>query len=107
MKRKYNMTAAQKEQAREFIFFTFMNKDNPLSYLRTSPPETIEKIINKIVEIEKEPLIFDLDNYIVDVYGDELYEKHKQQWEDHKMKIKIIKQLKSVVNVINPKKIML
>ncbi|PEA56351.1 hypothetical protein CON64_02780 [Bacillus pseudomycoides] len=81
------------EQIREFTFFV-LNKHKQFDYLTISILQ-IEEALNKAVRDGLvDPYEFDMHEYIRDVYGEEVFEKHVRDWEEHARKVGIIKLFK-------------
>ncbi|PDY23172.1 hypothetical protein COM83_14615 [Bacillus cereus] len=77
------------EQTREFAFF-ILNKHKQFDYLTTNILQ-IEEALDKVVRRNEliDPYEFDMYEYIRDVYGEDAFEKHIRDWEEHETKVRI------------------
>ncbi|MDA2731370.1 laminin-binding protein [Bacillus cereus] len=94
--------AINHEIAREIAFF-ILNHEYGSEDWKNSP-EQMEEILDRVADWTYSHLWnYGHYTYIQDTYGEEVYQKHKQDWEEYKSKTQTMRQIKfAVKRLIKP-----
>ncbi|MGN4883257.1 laminin-binding protein [Bacillus cereus group sp. MYBK106-1] len=100
----YEMSEASinHETAREIAFF-ILNHEYGLENCKEHP-EQMEEILDRVADWTYSHLwYYGHHTYIQDTYSEEVYQKHKQDWEEYKSKTQTMRQIKfAVKRLIKP-----
>ncbi|HFK1456057.1 TPA: laminin-binding protein [Bacillus cereus] len=100
----YEMSEASinRETAREIAFFILNHEYGSKGWKNYS--EQMEEILDRIADWTYSHLTYyGHHTYIQDTYSEEVYQKHKQDWEEYKSKTQTMRQIKfAVKRLIKP-----